>query len=428
MLQCRWGVYVNKMQTLRQCMVLFLLLGAAAAAATIGADGCNATAISELIKWIDERDDGIIHQSLHITNGRGLQVKPDAAKPIEKGEVIVQIPWECTINSGKKYSPHKTEMSCGVIYKLAEELSRGDRSTQAPYVRYLLNNVPSGRIPGEWSYAGKQLLSAVLGHGALPPFEHLWKTDYAQNWVDGCAGDEADEMEHVAYFLTQSRHKDNLMVPVYDMIMRTNDAEKVNTIVYKPEVLGDVFRVVASKTIQPGEQVYTSYNIRCNRCNIDHLKTEDPMYDCESNDLLHTSDIFGQCGIVGNDYPQSWSFDSGDSMDAGEFFSSDRSLQHVSSDFSFCLQQDSNTGELNVYWGTSGNSVPNGADIAWARNQLKRLQSLLARKDDMEKEHEIPLLEWDSIWKYHSIVSTALDEMIKASLLESSGSEEKDEL
>src|SRR5210317_404440 len=105
--------------------LLFFLFGAAAAAATIGADDYNATAISELIAWINERDDGIIHQSLHITNGRGLQVKSDAAKPIEKGEVIVQIPWECTINSGKKYSPDKTEMSCGVIYKLAKELRRG---------------------------------------------------------------------------------------------------------------------------------------------------------------------------------------------------------------------------------------------------------------------------------------------------------------
>jgi hypothetical protein len=408
--------------------LLFILFGAAAAAATIGADDCNATAISELVEWIDGRDDGIIHQSLHITNGRGLQVKSDAAKPIEKGEVIVQIPWECTINSGKKYSPHKTEMSCGVIYKLAEELSRGDKSRQAPYVRYLLNNLPNGRMPGEWSYEGKQFLSAVLGHGALPPFEHLWKTDYTQNWVEGCAGDEADEMEHAAYFLTQSRHKDNLMVPIYDMIIRTNDVEKVNTIVYKPEVIGDVFRVVASKTIQPGEPVYTSYNIRCNRCNIDHLKTDDSNYDCDLNNLFHTSDIFSQYGIVDNYYPQSWSFDSGDSMDAGEFFSSDRSLQHVSSEFSFCLRQDSNTGELNVYWGRAGNSVGNDADIAWANNQLNRLQSLLARKDVLEKKQEIPLMEWESIWKYHSMVSTALDEMIKASLLVSSGGEDQDEL
>ena len=412
--------------------LLFLLFGAVAAAATIGADDCNATVISELIKWIDERDDGIIHQSLHITNGRGLQVKSDAAQPIEKGEVITQIPWECTINSGKKYSPYKTEMSCGVIYKLAEELSRGDRSAQAPYIRYLLNNLSNniGRMPGKWSYAGKQFLSAVLGHGALPPFEHLWRTDYTQNWVEGCAGDEADEMEHAAYFLTQSRHKDNLMVPIYDMIIRTNDVEKVNTIVYKPEVIGDVFRVVASKTIQPGEQVHTSYNIRCNRCNnIDHLKTEDSKYDCDSKfNLFHTSDIFSQYGIVDNYYPQSWSFDSGDSMDAGEFFSSDRSLQHVSSEFSFCLQQNSDTSELNVYWGRAGSSVANDADIAWARNQLNRLQSLLARKDDLEKKQEIPLMEWESIWKYHSMVSTALDEMIKASLLVSSGGEEQDEL
>jgi hypothetical protein len=115
-------------------------------------------------------------------------------------------------------------------------------------------------------------------------------------------------------------------------------------------------------------------------------------------------------------------------MDAGEFFSSDRSLQHVSSEFSFCLRQDSNTGELNVYWGRAGNSVGNDADIAWANNQLNRLQSLLARKDVLEKKQEIPLMEWESIWKYHSMVSTALDEMIKASLLVSSGGEDQDEL
>ena len=113
-------------------------------------------------------------------------------------------------------------------------------------------------------------------------------------------------------------------------------------------------------------------------------------------------------------------------MDAGEFFSSDRSLQHVSSEFSFCLQQNSDTDEFNVYWGRADNSAPN--DAAWATNQLDRLQSLLARKDVLEKKQEIPLMEWVSIWKYHSMLSTALDEMIKAYLSVSSGGEEQDEL
>lgn len=416
----------------------------ACAVATAGAAATTATPLptdehgdynaADIIEWIRSKDDGIIHESLRVgrerpgdpTSINGLFVKSDA-KAIEEGEVIANIPWDCIISSGKKYSYRKFE-SCSAIYKLADELRKGEESTKAPYVRYLLN-LPRGTMPGEWNNAEKDFLSKVLGDDQLPPYEEDWRYGFERHWINDCEGDETDEMERAAYFLTQSRDEDTLMVPLYDMMNHSNDPVKLNTLSYKPRRAGDIFSVVASKRIEPGEQVYNSYN-RCSKCGIE-VYGVDPD-NCETFSYYGTPDIFRLFGFI-EDYPQSWVFDTVDSSD-----------DEVPNELDFCMMKDPNIdGEINVYWREEG---VDDEDIAWIEKQLKRLRELLPQKDMLEKElvqseeegegddKKIRRAQWETIWRYHGALVTALKLSSEASWLDSSDDDDdennsgKDEL
>lgn len=367
----------------------------------------------DIIEWIRSSKDGIIHQSLRVgreipgdpNSINGLFVKSDAAA-IEKGDIIARIPWDCTINPGLKYKFDKHE-SCSNIYNLADELRKGDESSKAPYVRYLLS-LPRGTMPGEWNDAAKDFLSVVLGHDQLPPYEEQWKYDFETDWVGYCMGDENDEYERAAYHLNHSRDEDTLMVPIFDMMNHSNDPKKLNTLSYKPKKKGDVFRVVASRRIEPGEQVYNSYN-RCGKCSIDLLGVDPD--DCETFSNSRTSDILDYFGFI-EDYPQSWVFDTNDSSDDDE-----------PSEFDICLLKNDETNEIDVYW---GEDRADDHDIEWAEGQLKRLRKLLKKKDKLEEEkvgeagHKIGRYEWDTIWKYHGALVIALEAAVEASFFDSS--------
>ena len=375
---------------------------------------------ADIIEWIRSNPDGIIHESLRVgreipgdpNSINGLFVKSDTAA-IEKGDVIARIPWDCTINPGKKYN-FDTFESCNNVYKLADELRLGEESTKAPYVRYLLS-LPRGTMPGEWNEMAQDFLSIVLDHGQLPPYEEQWKFDFNIDWLGDCDGHEDDEFERAAYHLNHSRDEDTLMVPIYDMMNHSNDPKKLNTLTYKPIATGDVFRVVASRRIEPGEQVYNSYN-RCNRCSLS-LFGVDPD-ECETFSGYSTSDILSYFGFV-EDYPQSWLFDSNDSSD-----------DDMPSEFDMCMLKNPETNEIDVYWGQDN---ADDHDVKWAENQLKRLRNLLKKKDKVEDElvgegdDKIGRYQWETIWRYHGALVSALEAAVDASFFDSSDDSSDDD-
>jgi len=378
---------------------------------------------ADLIEWINSHPQGDIHPSLRIgreipgdaTSLLGLFVSSSAAA-IEKGDIIAQIPWDHMIHPDTKYKKSKF-FSCRAIYNIAKELKLGDKSSRAPYVRYLLTQ-PRGIMPGEWTKAGQTFLSTILANGALPPYEDTWKSPhglYDTEWIDECSGDEDDEVQTAAYWLASSRDEDTLMVPIYDMANHSNDPKKLNTLSYKPNEPGDAFRFVATRNILPGEQIYNSYN-RCNACSD---VNED---DCETFSFYRTPDVFVHFGFV-EDYPQNWEFDP----------------DHESSDdddreFEFCLQKDEEDDDaLDAYFDEE-DDMPNEDDGRWLRGHLKRLKKLKEAKEGMEKnlvrgegeeedEDKMTRWEWDSIWRYHEALVRALD--VAAQSVESG---EKDEL
>ena len=92
----------------------------------------------------------------------------------------------------------------------------GDESPHAPYVNYLKNQ-PRGRIPDEWTAAGKGLLQNILNHerlfddrtgAGLPPGGADLK-DYQDTWIKKCKGEDT-ELARAAYFQFSSRDEDTL--------------------------------------------------------------------------------------------------------------------------------------------------------------------------------------------------------------------------
>ena len=309
------------------------------------------------------------------------------------------------IHPGGRYDKGKF-FTCRAIYYLAKELELGDKSTRAPYVRYLLS-MPRGVMPGEWSKTGKEFLANVLGNGELPPTSDDWQTRFEDEWLEGCSGSDDNDMERVSYWLAKSRDEDTLMVPIYDMANHSNDPKKLNTISYKPKEAGDTFRFVASRKIMPGEQIYNSYN-RCNHC------SDVPSEDCETFSFSRTPDLFVDFGFV-EDYPQSWE------LDPAILDSSDDSDDET--ELEFCLDKDAETGEWDTTWEDGEDYMPDEEDAKWLKKHLKRLQKLAKEKESLEKKlvsddkvllSTMSRWEWDSTWRYHEALVNAISAAITA--------------
>lgn len=330
------------------------------------------------------------------------------------------------IQPGSKYAKYRY-FSCRSIYSLAKELQLGDKSTRAPYVRYLLSQ-PRGTMPGEWTKAGQEFLAEVLGNGELPPYEDTWRTHYATEWIEGCSGSDNNNIdengtkdnggdvndkddawfERAAFWLASSRDEDTLMIPVYDMANHSNDPDKLNTLSYKPEAAGGAFRFVASKTIPPGGQIYNSYN-RCNQC------SNVPESDCETFSFHRTPDLFVHFGFV-EDYPQNWEFDPAHSQED--------SSDDDDTEFEFCLHKNPESGELDAFW--DEDDAPDARDAKWLKKQLIRLQRLSDKKHILEDQFvkklddnydsitsdKMTQWEWESIWRYHQALVGAINAAI----------------
>ena len=88
----------------------------------------------------------------------------------------------------------------------------GDESEYAPYINYLKNQ-PRGRIPSEWTDAGKHLLRAILDHEDLFDDESGLPTsavdDFRDIWIEECRGEDTP-LARTAFYQFTSRDEDTL--------------------------------------------------------------------------------------------------------------------------------------------------------------------------------------------------------------------------
>ena len=135
--------------------------------------------------------------------------------------------WICSDESGVKNLNHpvctfwnnkhkQTIPTHTALRELHHQFILGDQSKFAPYVNYLKNQ-PRGRIPSEWTPAGKQLLDTILDRhedelSGLPPQYNL--KEYEETWMGEC-GEEDSDLARAAFYQFTSRDEDTLMVRTY---------------------------------------------------------------------------------------------------------------------------------------------------------------------------------------------------------------------
>lgn len=314
------------------------------------------------------------------------------------------------------YSTNNICLFYTALHKLHDEFKLGDESKYAPYINYLKNQ-PKGRLPAEWSDAGKKFLEEVIqGHNrwggsedgdwkqikegkiepktGLPPLYNL--KDFMETYVGECGGDDT-ELARQAFYQFTSRDEDTLMVPFYDMHNHSNNPKLLNTISEKPERKGDSFILRAIQDIGPGEQIFISYN-RCHKCWFDET-----YHDCDSYSHYGTSEVFNIFGFV-EDYPQYWKYD----MNLG-------TKKHPNYDtVTFCLERPDDDGPVVLTFGD--NYTPNPDDefplhgnIEYMGKELTRLVNAEKKmKNDKELMESMPKYEWDMAWRYHEALMTSI--------------------
>jgi hypothetical protein len=227
-----------------------------------------------LIEWLTSLDGGYFNPKQEIRredpNDPTSVVGIFAKELIEDGELLFEVPWEAIISSegGEfEYDDNETSLSwCGTARNVAREMRLGaDHSKYGPYIDYLLAQ-KEGEIPSAWSKEGQNLLLDVLdgksnqkGVQVVEP-----SVDYFgwRNWYEICHGDKNDVLSARAAMLVVQRADDDIMIPVYDLYNHRN-GDWYNT---KDEIHDGVkHEMRARRTIQPGEQLYNSYNM-CDNC------------------------------------------------------------------------------------------------------------------------------------------------------------------
>ncbi len=293
--------------------------------------------------------------------------------------------------------------NCDALHEMYKQFKLGDKSKYAPYIHYLKNQ-PAGRIPSEWSKAGKDLLIQILDqneeHEGLPPYDALDRYEF--EWLGQCNGEDTP-LARAAYFQLISRDEDGLMVPFFDMHNHSNDPKQLNTIPAKPKKEGKPFTMRATRDIQPGEQIIISYN-RCHGCWFD-IEYE----DCETKSFGGTDFLFNQFGFV-EDYPQNWYIPQYEE-DGVTLFDEIR----------FCLDRNDEDGKLFVRrfgdnYSDEEEEIPFDANVEFFKEEVGRLLKLeheLKKNDGGELIKSMPRYEWDMVWTYQKALVTAMTTAIE---------------
>jgi len=315
-----------------------------------------------------------------------------ATEFIAKGDLLAQIPWEYIINdeeSDDALSEKDNEngvLKCGTARNLAKEMKQvqtlgkyikdpNAASKYGPYIQYLLDQ-PSGMIPSDWSVKGRRIFQDVLGgtQQTIPPiYATSWKDD---DWFNDCNGDPEDELGMKAAMLVVSRADDDLLVPVYDMYNHRN-GKYYNS--HMKVIRGVNYQVTARRDIQPGEQIYNSYNM-CDECG-------------GRRDGYGTPELFRDYGFV-EEFPQRWNFED--------------------KDFMFDLAESETSDEIVLTWSKGSESETDEEKeetkqmIKKEIHRLVKGRSILWKSNFQNGKSTIKESEWNSIWEFQQATVNAL--------------------
>jgi hypothetical protein len=218
-----------------------------------------------ILEWVHNAEGGFYNPKQDFryeTPGDPTSVAGIFAKErIEKGETLYKVPWQRLLKSDDL--TENGQLCCGTGHAVAREMRKAENSDYAPYVSYL-NAQSEGQLPSAWSKKGKALLQAIIGgeaqNPALPPIEPTEWLEY--DWYKLCSGDPSNKLAAKAALMVVQRSDDSLMIPAYEFYNHRN-GKWLNA--QAETVEGTHHITKATRTIEPGEQLYLSYNM-CNDC------------------------------------------------------------------------------------------------------------------------------------------------------------------
>ena len=331
----------------------------------------------DINSWLDHFSDGLAGErrleALSTESAYGIF----AARDFKEGEKIIEVPKSLTFED----DPDEDLYGCAAARDLAEQIRLLDESKYAPYINFLLDTQPPGKLPSVWSEAGKDLLKHVVqayssdNDPVFPPINPTNWIDY--DWYVDCNGSD-DPAEKYAFTILILRSWNEILIPVVDMVNHRN-GHWLNT--YGENIdrndSNEPLALYALRDIKAGEEIYISYNM-CEGC-------------VENEDEYGTPEILRDHGFV-EQYPQSWMFE-----DINIAFRIDEAGE--------------NTNEFRLTeW--IGNE-PNVDDIDFLKDKLIVLKQT---KISHLTNHpmDIPEFEWETILNYVDAMMFAIEIAIDA--------------
>ena len=353
---------------------------------------------TKLTKWLDSVEGGYFNAKQEVrpvndsSDGSNVFHGIFAKEFIAKGDLLAEIPWAYIITdveADPKLSQHDFDeavLKCGTARNLAKEMrqvltlgkyvkDQGTVSKYGPYIEYLLDQ-PSGVIPSDWSTSGKKMFQDILGgerQNIPPSYATTW---LEEDWYEDCRGDPKDDLAAKAAMLVVSRADDDLLVPVYDMYNHRN-GKYYNT--HMKAVRGENYQVTARRDIQPGEQIYNSYNM-CENCG-------------GRKDGYGTPEVFRDYGFV-EEFPQRWHFEDLEIM--------------------FDLSESETNDTVEITWRhgdkptTDKDKVETKDLIIKEVRRLVKIRNQIWKTDYQNGKSSIKTSEWNSLWDFHQAMVNAL--------------------
>ncbi|KAL7572557.1 hypothetical protein ACA910_000377 [Epithemia clementina (nom. ined.)] len=333
-----------------------------------------------------------------------------AHQAIQKGERLMFIPRHCLFQPTDNTDDGTTSRICRTAKLLVEEYQAGNRESSFwPYVEYVFDFFPHDHLPAAWSPNGKALVQNIVGVNLLDPEDFgdfrkcsgLYKSgkDYDKNY---------NRLLDAARRIVDARGWNEVLVPVFDMGNHRN-GHWHNMDQLHDSRTHDDFEVVARRDIEPGEQLFLSYN-------------ECPDYTCAGAAHSYlTPQLFKDYGFV-EQYPQRWAFytrtnDGGTSkllFDLDVVDDESMNPKNTNTQQRLLRLEPQQSPKLKVSWLSSQKSsdepAPRDTQIQWLEAQLKRLQGM---EDYVASEaHLLPPHEQQGAVSYYKAMMQAMESAI----------------
>jgi hypothetical protein len=412
------------------------------------------TLTQNLIDWIRTREGGIYNPKQEektfgeSNNARGIFASEDIAE----GEILLAVPWHSIIGAKgatqevmvaeyeRKTASDENIMvtQCRVVRDLYHEVQKGEASDFAPHLRYLSlldigddenNNTVVPVIPSMWSEEGRDLLEDINDHGVLPP-NGLFTT-LNHDWYGACIKDIQNNPLEANVAAVVAAHGSSgfvlsefgILVPLFDnyhynqrqQILKAslsedhdNDNTNANTNAKGIVDYGESFRLVATRPIQKGEQIYRPFG------NFFHTE-------------FTTPDIFRNYGITDEIYPKFYEFAFAVNNEEGTFLFG----IEVNKDDDDDEDDENDDGgggfDIGIHFTYEEDVQELENILQFLEKELNRLQRLEAVASRSGKSGTMKQREWDTAWQYHRNLVTVMELTLQELRRDDSDSEDEDE-